>query len=298
MIHRAVLCLFSATLLATTPAMSQTTRPASRAANVSIQRVETSDNSQSPYRSVTLTVQYDPSDSNGHDVIRGITIRSTRGGPTILLTVTIPARAPARNIIASVPAMSAGDSYNVRLLAGPAVDADLIAEFDLSLDWPAGSVTAQTFLDPEAYDQGDYLPPVWSTRTLQTVFAIAFVACVILAACLLIRRAGFRIAAAAATLIAAAAYLWLAAGSESTIIRRELGDDGRLLLVSCLRDVKCEIAGTHTVPLYYNMDEMAADQAVVRTPEKLTVDLKAGQVRLFARPEKNAAQSTTTNSDI
>ena len=283
MIRTPTLVLWATLLLATHTA---------QAAKVSLARGETSDEAHLPYRHANLRIQYDPSDG-GREVIRCVTIRSSRGGPTMLFDVTIPPQAPAQSIDVLIPAMSSQDSCNVRLLSGKTADSPMIAQFDLTIDWPTTSVTAQTFLDPDAYDQGDFLPPVWSDRTLQTVFVTALTACVLLSACLLIKRGAWRMTTAGATLIAAAAGLWLVAGAEPTVIRKELGDDGRLMLVSCLRDATVEIESPHTIPIYYNIDEMSSDRAVVATPGKLLVDLKSGQVRLFAqqRTEKNKAPS-------
>jgi hypothetical protein len=282
--------------LAAHTATAQTMPASEGSVRISLEHSETRDDSELPYRRGNLTVQYDSTASeagNKYDVIRCITIRSARGGPTMLFHVTIPTGSPPRKLSVVLPALSAEDSYNVRLLAGETADAAVIAEFDLSLDWPAGWVTAQAFLDPEAYDDGDHLPPVWSNRTLQSVFVIAAVACVLLAASLLIRRATWRLFAATATVIAAAAGLWLAASFEPTVVRQQLGEDGRLLLVSCLRDAHCEIPEPHTVPLYYNLEDMVLDDAVVRTPEKLTVRLKSGEVRLFGRPPAVGSQAKT-----
>jgi len=282
--------------MATHAATAQTMPAADGPVRISLERGETRDDSELPYRRGNLTVQYDSIASEAgskHDVIRCITVRSARGGPTMLFYVTIPTGSPPRKLSIVLPALSAEDSYNVRLLAGETADTAVIAKFDLSLDWPAGWVTAQGFLDPEAYDAGDYLPPVWSNRTLQSVFVIAAVACVLLAASLLIRRATWRLFAATATVIAAAAGLWLAASFEPTILRQRLGEDGSLLLVSCLRDARCEIPEPHTVPLYYDLDHMALDDAVIRTSERLTVRLKSGEVRLFGRPPAVGSRAKT-----
>ena len=292
-----ILWFWTAMFMAASAAAAAETLPAENApVRVSLERGETRDDSELPYRRANLTVQYDSSAGsagNTHGVIRGITVRSVRGGPTMLFGVTIPTGSAPLKISVVLPVLSAEESYNVRLLAGETAETAVIAEFDLPLDWPAGWVTAEAFLDPDAYDTGDYLPPVWSNRTRQNVFAIAAAACVLLAAALLVRRAGWRVFAATVTVIAAAAGLWFAASFEPTIVRRELGDDGRLLLISCLRDAHCEILPPHTVPLYYNLEEMAGDEAVIRTSEKLTVRLKTGQVRLFARPPVVENQPTT-----
>jgi hypothetical protein len=278
--------------------MAQTTSPADDAPiRVSLHREESPDGSEFPYRRANLTVQYDSTGSQKPDVIRCITIRSTRGGPTMLFNITIPPQAPARNISVSLPAMSAEDSYTVRLLAGKTAISPLVAEFNLTIDWPAEMVTAQAFLDPEAYDDGDYLPPVWSNRTLQNVFAAATLACVLLGASILIRRPAWRIAIACVTVIAAGAGLWLAASLEPTVVRQTLGDDERLLLVSCLRDTRFEIPEPHSVPLYYNMDEMSQDEGVIHMSGKLLVSLKSGEVRLFGR-RTATAQPTTRPSGI
>ena len=298
MIKARILCFLVVMLPAAGTAMAQTTPAGQGPLRVSIERDESGREADGPYRQVTLTVQYDsPNAEIAHDIIRSITVRSVRGGPTMLFSVTIPPGAPARKINMVVPALSTEDSYNVRLLSGDTADTAVITEFDLPLDWPAGSVTAQAFLAPDAYDTGDYLPPVWSNRTLQTVFVIASVACVLLGASLLIRHSAWRVLVATVTVIAAGAGLWIGANSEPTIVRRELGDDGHLLLVSCLRDTHCEILAPHTVPLYYNLEEMSRDNAVIRTPEKLLVRLKPGEVRLFARPEP-VSQPAATQSGI
>ena len=305
MMQPGIVWFWAAMFMATSAAAAQSTPAGEGPVRVSLERSETRDDSELPYRPVFLTVQYDSSVAgadNKHDVIRCITIRSARGGPTMLFNVTIPPRSPARKLGAVLPALSAEESYNVRLLAGETAESAVIAEFDLSLDWPAGWVTAQAFLDPDAYDAGDYLPPVWSNRTLQSVLVIAAVACVLLAAMLLVRRAVWRVFGATVTVIAAAAGLWFAASFEPTIVRQRLGDDERLLLVSCLRDAHCEILAPHSVPLYYNLEEMSRDEAVIRTPGKLNVRLKSGQVRLFGRPpdvkSKPQTQPATMKSGL
>ena len=296
MIRSRILWFWFVILVATHGAAAQTMPAADGPVRVSLERGETRDDSELPYRPVFLTVRYDsnaPSANNGHDVIRGITVRSARGGPTMLFGATIPTGSPPRKLKVVLPPLSAEESYKVRLLAGETADSAVIVEFDVSLDWPAGWVTAEAFLDPNAYDAGDYLPPVWSNRTLQGVFVTAAVACVLLAAALLIRRAAWRVFWAAAIAIAAAAGLWFAASSEPTILRRRLGDDERLLLVSCLRDAQCEVSAPYTVPLYYNMEEMARDGSVIRTSGKLAVRLKSGEVRLFARPPVKGNRAKT-----
>jgi len=296
MMQARIVWFFAAMFLATHTAMAQTMPAGDEPVRVSLERSETLDDSELPYRRGNLTVRYDsppPGADNKHDVIRSVTIRSARGGPTMLFGVTIPTGSPPRKFSVLLPALSAEESYNVRLLAGETAESAVIAEFDLSLDWPAEWVTAEAFLDPDAYDAGDYLPPVWSNRTLQSVFVIAAVACVLLAATLLVRRSTWRMFAATATVIAAAAGLWFAASFEPTIVRQGLGDDGRLLLVSCLREAHCEILEPHTVPLYYNLEEMARDEAVIRTSEKLIVRFKSGEVRLFSRPPTVATRAKT-----
>ena len=295
MMQPGIVWFWAAMFLATSAARAQTMPAGNGPVRVSLERSETYDDSQLPYRPVFLTVQYDspgPGAGNKRDVIRCITVRSARGGPTMLFGVTIPPGSPPRKISIILPALSAEDSYNVRLLAGETADTAVISESDLSLDWPVGWVTAQAFLDPAAYDDGDYLPPVWSNRTLQSVFVIAAVACVLLAAMLLARRSFRRVFGATATALAAGAGLWFAASFEPIILRQQLGDDGRLLLVSCLRDAHCEILAPHTVPLYYNLEEMSRDNAVIRTSGKLLVRLKSGEIRLFARPPPGSRAKT------
>jgi len=283
MTRRQTVFFFAAIVLASPLALSQTTRPNRPVARISLQYAETSEDSAAPYRRANLTVHYDPPDDS-RDVIRAVTVRSARGGPVVLLNATIPPHASEREFSVLLPAMSAQDSCNVRLLSGATADSPAIAKFETPVNWPAESVTAEAFLDPDAHDQGDFLPPVWSDRTLQLVFVIAASACAALGACLLIRRPAFRTAAASAVLIAAACCLWLTVGAKPIVIRKEIGPNKRLLLISCLRDTRCEVLPPHTVPLYYDMDEMSQDRAVVAAPGKLIVDLEVGRVRLFARP--------------
>ena len=288
MIPSRAFLLLTAAVLCAHPAAGQTMPLKTGPVAATLQRDDAEDNSELPYRRATLDVKYESSspisaaetDSN---VVRGVSIRSLRGGPTMFYPVTIPPETPGRKISVLVPAMSAEDTYRVALLSGPSVNSPVIAELELTIDWPADWVTSQMFLDPEAYDDGDFLPPVWSNRTLQLVFVIAAATCVLLGAILMIRRAAWRVAVASITIIAAGAGLWRAANAEPIILRQLLGENERLLLVSCIRDASCEISPPHTVPLYYNMEEMSQDNAVVLTEGKLTVELKSGaEVRLFA----------------
>ncbi|MCP4375647.1 MAG: hypothetical protein GY794_05670 [bacterium] len=286
MIRTRAVCIWVAMFMVVSPANAQDTPNDDAPAKVSLKRGETRDDSELPYRQASLTVQYDsPADGNSrHKVIRGITIRSARGGPTMLFRVTIAPGSPARDISVILPVLSLEESYKVRLLSQWSDRGDVIGEFDLSLDWPAGWVTSDAFLDPEAYDDGEYLPPVWSNRTLRNVFVVAVISCVVLGAMLLVRSAVWTAVGATVTVIAAAAGLWFTASFEPIIVRRQVGDDGEHLLVSCLREARCEILPPHTVPLYHNMDEMSRDEAVIYTEGKLTVDLKCGNPVLFGRP--------------
>ncbi len=291
---RRTLFICAAVLASSGTGFAQTTRPDQQSAEVSLRQAETSDNSPSPYRRAILEVKYQPDDSGAkHAVIRRIAIRSVNGGPTMLASVTIPPGTSKQDVDVLLPPLSAHDSYNVRLLGPQAAPTEPIAEFDLQFEWPAKAVAINAFLDPDQYDEGDYLPPVWSPRTLKTVFAAVLAACVLLSACLFVRRGRRRLAAGGVTLLAAIAGLWLLVGSEPVVIDTELGDNGRLLLVSCLRDATYEIPSSHTIPLYRDTDEMSDDRAVVHQTGKLTVELKTGQVRLFARAVRPDEQPAT-----
>ncbi|MBT3200799.1 MAG: hypothetical protein HN350_12885 [Phycisphaerales bacterium] len=259
-------------------AQAQTTLQAS------LKRAETRDDSALPYRQAIVTISSDISAPGHEKVIRAITIRSTRGGPTMLINVTIPPKSPPRDISVLVPAMSAADSYTVKLLSGQTAQSSLIAQFDLSLDWPAEWVTAQNFLDPDAYDEGDYLPPVWSKQILHMVIAISAIACVMLTASLLVRPVLRRMFAAAVTAVIAGVSLWTAMSGELVVTQLTIGDDERLLLVSSRRTVDYEITAPFSIPLYYNLDEMASDNTTLHTPEKLLINLRPGEVRLFGKP--------------
>jgi hypothetical protein len=296
MTMRRALFIFAAVLASASAAISQTTRPDPQAAEVSLRRAETSDNSRSPYRRAILEVKYDPSDSDvKHGVIRRIAIRSINGGPTMLASVTIPPGTPKQDVDVLLPAMSAHDSYNVRLSGSQTADTAPIAEFVLQLEWPAEAVSIDAFLDPDQYEEGDYLPPIWPPRTLKTIFASVLGACVLLSACLFVKPGRRRLLVSGVTLIAAIAGISLLASSEPVVIDTELGADGRLLLVSCLRDTTYEIPSPSAVPLYRDTDEMAADRAVIHQADKLIVEMKTGQVRLFAR-DLNAANRPTTRA--
>jgi len=281
-----VLLIPAAVLLVISAAACAQTESDGPEIHVSLERSEVRDDSQLPYRTATLTLEYISSDAaagNRHDVIRCITIRSARGGPTMLSRVTVPVASPVQKLGVLVPPLSAQGAYRVRLFAGQTADSDLLGEFDLSLDWPTGWVTAEAFVDPEAYGDGDYVPPRWSNRTLYSVFVTAAIACILLAATLLVRSAPWRVAGTVFIALAAATALWTIATSEPAVVRQPIGDDGRMLLVSCRRAAKCEIPAPHTIPLYYDLEEMADDNAVVHTAEGLTVLLAARDVLLFAR---------------
>jgi hypothetical protein len=295
-----ILLFCTAMFIATHTATAQT-KPADQGpVHASLERGDTLDDSEAPYRPVTLTVQYNSpavSTNEKPDVIRCITVRSASGGPTMRFNVTIPPDAPAGKIDMLLPALSVEDSYKMRFLAGDEADSAVIAEHDLSLQWPVESVTDQAFLDPETHNKGQFLRPVWSNRTRQMVFAISAVACVLLGGSLMIRSAARRLSAATATAIIAGVGLWIAMSCEPLVIRKELGADGGLLLVSCLRDVEYEIPAPYTVPIYHNSDEMSDDDAVIHAGEKLIVRLKSSEPRLFGRPGP-VTQPTTIKSDI
>jgi len=248
-------------------------------------RSDTRDDSHLPYRRADLTVEYlssGPDAGGGRDVIRCITIRSARGGPTMLSRVTVPVASPPQKLSVLLPPLSAQESYRVRLLTGETEDSDLLGEFDLSLDFPPQWVTAETFVESEAYDEGDYAPPRWSNRTLLNVFVTAVIASVLTAATLFVRSGERRIVSAVLVAATSAIVLWMTATTEPAVVRRPISDEA-MMLVTCRRTSECRLPPKYTVPLYYDLEEMARDSAVIHTPDGLVVRLAGRDVRLFAR---------------
>jgi len=282
-----IVLLVLAAIWSVAAAQGETGEPELR---VSLGRPDERDDSQLPYRRAELTVEY-ASSGGGRDVIRRITIRSARGGPTMLSRVTIPAASPVQKLSVLVPPLSAQESYRVRLLASEGADSDVLGEFKLPLDWPPQWVTSESFVDREAYEEGDYSPPRWSNRTLLNVFAIAVIASVLMTSTLFVRSAGRRIASAILIALAAAAVLSMIATSEPAVVRRPVGDNGKMLLVSCRRTSECELPAEYTVPLYFNLEEMAQDDSVVHTSDGLVVRLTGRDVLLFTRSAHSSGPS-------
>jgi hypothetical protein len=239
-----------------------------------------------PYRPAELMIDWSGAgDSSSGRIIRGVMVRSTRGGPGMFYTTTIAPGASGRLSVA-LPVLSTQETYRVGLFGkggGEASDSRRLHQFDVPLDWPAQWVTAEAFVDPQAYLEGDYAPPRWSGSTLGRVFAVAAVGCLVLAAMLFVRTGGRRLLGVCLMAILTAGGLWLAAGAEPIVVQRAVGDDGRLLLVACRRSTSHTIRQGRLVPLYYNMQHMAGDTSVILPGGAIELRLSPGQVRLFAR---------------
>ncbi len=253
---------------------------------ISLKRSNHRDDSLLPYRPAELMIDWPGADdSSSGRIIRGVILRSTRGGPGMFYTTTIAPGASSR-LSVTLPVLSTQETYRVGLFSkggGEASDSRRLHQFDVPLDWPAQWVTADAFGDPQAYLEGDYAPPRWSGGTLGGVFAVAAVGCLVLAAMLFVRTGGRRLLGVCLMDILTAEGLWLAASAEPIVVQRAVGDDGRLLLVACRRSTSGTIHQGRLVPLYYNMQHMAGDTSVILPGGAIELRLSAGQVRLFAR---------------
>ena len=267
-----------ASVIAPAVALDPTVRGAS------LERPAQRDDTMLPYRPVTLTVTYrrgDEADISEAHIIRGVKIRSTRGGPAVLVPVTV-APGTTETLTVPLPVLSVRETYRVSLLAEESGDSPVLDYSNVSLTWPAEEVTADAFLDPQAYQDGDYSPPRWSAGTARGVFVTGVVAALAMAAALFVRSPRRRAGVLLAVLVGASAVMAYVATREPVVVRR-FGDDGRLLVISTRRTTDIRIDGPGWAPLYYDEDHMSAEALVVRPGKDISGPLRPDDVRLFRK---------------
>ena len=240
---------------------------------VTLTPAERQDPAAFPYRRAELTVR---NDSN--QTVRAAAIRWRQGGPTVLLTLTLPPQA-AQTAAVDLPAISQQQAYLVRLLPGQDPQAPPLAQAEATIHWPAEWVTAEAFLAGDPHDKAGYDLASWPPATLRTVYLTAALGCVGLAAALLAGRPATRLAlvllAAAAT---TATLAWLLAGQE-LIVQRTMPDG--TVLAGSPRTVRwhCENPSLH--PLYTSTRQLAGESAVIRPGRGFDLLLRPGELRVF-----------------
>jgi len=252
----------------------------------SLERPAQPDDTMLPYRPVILTVTYRRGDvdaagmSEGR-IIRSVKIRSARGGPAVLVPVTV-APSTTETLTVPLPVLSVREIYRVSLLAGESGDSRVLDCSNVSLAWPAEEVTSDAFLDPQAYHDGDYSPPRWSAGTARGVFVTGVVAALAMAGALFFRSPGRRAVVLLAVLVGASAAMVYVATREPLVVRR-LSDDGRLLAISTRRTTDIRIDEPGWAPLYYNEDHMSVEALVIRPGKDISGSLRPDDVRLFRK---------------
>jgi len=230
-------------------------------------------------------------DPNGElpEAIGAVSLRRTRGGPTLLYAVSLAPRTE-HQVPVSLPVVSVQEAYRVRLLAGADGTGGVLRERQIPLTLPDLGLVDRArgaLIQPTAYDNWKEDLPRWPRWLLRTVFLTMALFCVALGAALFVRRPALRLwavllVAAAAT----AATAWLLSQCPAVSLRRS----GPLTIVACRRTTTWSHPAVGVRPLYWSRHQMDADDMLYRPGSSLTLTLRPQQVRLFRR----AAGPTTT----
>jgi len=236
-----------------------------------------------------LTVADPNGDLGG--VVRGVSLRRLRGGPTLLYPTSI-APGTEQDVSVALPVVSVEGSYVVRLLADEDASGAALAELRVPLTVPNVDLVERArggLIDPTAYDGWLEDPPRWPGWLLRTVFLTAAVISVAMGAALFIRRPALRLAAVlllvlAGTLVTA----WVLSQCEVVSVRRS----GSLTILGCRRTTTLRRSPPLARPVYWSPRQMDADDMVYCPGRCATLTLHPDQIRLFRRAV--APPATTT----
>jgi len=237
----------------------------------------------------TLTVA-DPNGELGA-VVRGISLRRARGGPTLLYHVSI-APGTRQDIPVALPVVSVQESYTTRLLAAEDASGAALRELEVPLTVPQVDLVERArsaLIDPAAYD--DWLEdlPRWPRWLLRTVFLTAAVICVAMGAALFVRRPALRLAAVVSIVAAGTlATAWVLSQCPVVSLRRS----GPLTILGCRRTTALRRTEPSVRPLYWSRRQMDADDMVYCPGRYVTLTLHPDQVRLFRRAVPPPATTT------
>jgi hypothetical protein len=230
-----------------------------------------------PYR----TCQVDVDNRTGR-IVQAVTVQDVRGGPTILLPITI-APNTKRSVLLPLPPTSVDQVYRVALQAGPEVTSFVLEQSEHHVAWdPEAVETALAVLiDPQAYDQRAGQTPVWPQAFRQNVLLLAGIAGLAMVGPLFIRRRRLRLAVTVAVVAAATI------GSAAWLNRQPLlfaRQDGPIVTVACRRTCCWWDWRGGLVPLYAVQRESTEDNATVVIPGgAIRTTMRPDVMRLFRR---------------
>lgn len=246
---------------------------------VSLAPAEAPDPADHPYRTAELSI------TNGGDIaIRSIQLRESAGGPQIVLRTTIPPGSQQTCLI-PLPATSVQQNYAVSLLDAAGRPVSMSPLPGCAITWPAESVNTDTLIDPGLHAEWWDELPCWPARLVRTTFLAAVLACLALAATLVLRRPALRIGAVLLVLVAASTGMWQLLSRQQTVIVTEDPDRG-IVVVQCRRSGPWTAPGQRLAPVYDRAEQMARDRTTLilgGDDPGVHALLRPDDVRLFYR---------------
>jgi len=247
-----------------------------------------------PYRQAQLTIRQ--TEKGSAPVIRAVALRQTLGGPTLLFGVTVPP-GTSHSALVPLPAVFVQETYAVRLLTEPRVDAPVVAEQELSISWPPELLATDFWIDPAAYEPWQFDLPRWPRQTLWGVFVAALLSCLAMASALFIRPPTIRLVALLILVAASCVAVMIPLRAMPTLVARRVNLPrvagiplpGALWVLTCRRTGNWTHEAATMQPVYQDRRQMLADQSVIVDGSVLRVPIRPDEVRLFRQWDQRPA---------
>lgn len=258
-----------------------------------------------PYCPAQMTIQND-----SEQVIRAVALRWRGTGPTLLHDVTIPPR--TRHVMTVLlPAVEVQQTYQVRLLAGGALESPAIAELRASVSWPPEDVQESDagFFNAPLCRAWESRLPTWPASLLRNVFLAAVLTCLACGGVAFVGRSRLRTAMILLIAAVSTGATWLIVSGEKVLFEQVVDTwaspgagspdasavstaprttqaapparSKSLWVISCRRTVEWTRPDTTLCPVYQDRRQMLEDNLVVRWDKGLTVRLNPEEVRIF-----------------
>jgi hypothetical protein len=256
--------------------------------------VELAGSEQAPTAEGFLRARLTVADPNGQlgGVVRAVSCRPKRGGPTLLHAASIPPRTH-QVLEVLLPAVSAQETFVVRLLSAEGQGAAALREAEVPVTFAnldAVDSARGALVDSAAYEDWLEELPRWPPWLLRGVVLTAVLVCLALGGVLLVRPAIPRVLAVAAVAAAGTFATWRAASDCETVLARRVGD---LTVVTCRRTAPWSCPAEGIGPVYGSQSQMDRDDMVYRPGRSLTVTLRPADVRIFRRRGVRAPSTAT-----
>ena len=265
------------------------TAAAGSGVSITLSPADEQDSDHVPYRTAELAID-NPTDATVHSV----SLRESRGGAHVQIQLTVPPKS-ARTVRIALPAASVRQDYTAAVVASEGTSMGKIADVACTIEWPVEVVDPQVLIDPALYRPWEEELPAWSARVVRTTFLVAVLACLALAATLIVRRPVLRAGAVLVILAAASAGVWVFLDAQETVVIRE-DENAGVLAVRCRRSAEWVRLDGRLAPVYTSAAHMEADQSVLLPgdspgafvwirPDQVLLFRRLGQVRTPLAPE-------------